>query len=96
MTDNRENYFLSTGVQCRAQLLRMHSETSSLHGENHPPTPSTLSNQRPASGPGKPRPKVQISLSPWFSTQNEPLDVRFQMRLTLTMGAFYFWRGKKQ
>ena len=30
----------------------------------------------------------------WFSTQNEPLDVRFQMRLTPTMGAFYFWRKK--
>ena len=32
----------------------------------------------------------------WFSTQNEPLDVRFQMRLTPTMSAFYFWRKKKQ
>ena len=30
----------------------------------------------------------------WFSTQNEPLDVRFQMRLTPTMGVFYFWREK--
>ena len=30
----------------------------------------------------------------WFSTQNEPLDVRFQMRLTPTMSAFYFWRKK--
>ena len=30
----------------------------------------------------------------WFSTQNEPLDVSFQMRLTPTMGAFYFLRKK--
>ena len=26
----------------------------------------------------------------WFSTQNGPFDVRFQIRLTLTKGAFYF------
>ena len=26
----------------------------------------------------------------WFSTQNGPLDINFQMRLTPTMGAFYF------
>ena len=29
----------------------------------------------------------------WFSTQNEPYDVTFQMRLTPTMGAFYFWKN---
>ena len=29
----------------------------------------------------------------WFSTQNGPLDVRFQMRVTPTMGAFYFWKN---
>ena len=31
----------------------------------------------------------------WFSTQNEPLDVKFQMILTPTMSAFYFWRKIK-
>ena len=29
----------------------------------------------------------------WFSTQKEPFDVRFQMRLTPTKGAFYFWKN---
>ena len=29
----------------------------------------------------------------WFSTQNGPLDIRFQMRLTPTMGAFYFLKN---
>ena len=28
----------------------------------------------------------------WFSTQNGPLDVRFQMRQTPTMEASDFWR----
>ena len=27
----------------------------------------------------------------WFSTQNEPLDVSFQMRLTPTMDGSDFW-----
>ena len=26
----------------------------------------------------------------WFSTQNEPLDVRFPLKLTPTMGSVYF------
>ena len=29
----------------------------------------------------------------WFSTQNEPFDVSFQMRLTPTMEASDFWRN---
>ena len=29
----------------------------------------------------------------WLSTQNEPYNVMFQMRLTPTMGAFYFWKN---
>ena len=28
----------------------------------------------------------------WFSTQNEPLDVSFQMRLTPTMDGSDFWK----
>ena len=28
----------------------------------------------------------------WFRTQNRPLDINFQMRLTPNMGAFYFWK----
>ena len=30
----------------------------------------------------------------WFSTQNEPLGVTFQMRLTPTMEASNFWRNQ--
>ena len=30
----------------------------------------------------------------WFSTQNGPLDVRFQMRQTPTMEACDFWRNQ--
>ena len=29
----------------------------------------------------------------WFSTQNEPLDIRIQMRQTPTMEASDFWRN---
>ena len=29
----------------------------------------------------------------WFSTQNEPFNVLFQMRYTPTMEAFDFWRN---
>ena len=29
----------------------------------------------------------------WFSSQNGPLDIRFQMRLTPAMGAFYFLKN---
>ena len=32
----------------------------------------------------------------WFSTQNEPLDVRFKMKLTPTMVSVYFWEKNKQ
>ena len=28
----------------------------------------------------------------WFSTQNEPLGVRFKMKLTPTMVSVYFWK----
>ena len=30
----------------------------------------------------------------WFSTQNGPLDIRSQMRQTLTMDSSDFWRKK--
>ena len=30
----------------------------------------------------------------WFSTQNEPLGVTFQMRLTQTMESSNFWRNQ--
>ena len=32
----------------------------------------------------------------WFSTQNEPLDVSFQMRLTPTMNDSEFWKKNRQ
>ena len=32
----------------------------------------------------------------WFSTQNEPLDVRFQMRLTPTLGFFYLLKNQTE
>ena len=28
----------------------------------------------------------------WFSTQKEPLNIRFQMKLTPTMVSVYFWK----